>query len=55
MSGIAESKLATAVTRAGGLGQIGFMDNLQDLSTELETTKIALADLTTGTLRLASA
>lgn len=50
MSGIAKSKLATAVTRAGGLGQIGFMDNLQELSKELETTKEALADLTTQTL-----
>lgn len=50
MSGIAKSKLATAVTRAGGLGQIGFMDNLQDLSNELETTKIALADITADAL-----
>jgi nitronate monooxygenase len=50
MSGIAKSNLATAVSRAGGLGQIGFMDNLQDLSKELEATKEALADLTTQTL-----
>jgi nitronate monooxygenase len=50
MSGIAKSNLATAVTRAGGLGQIGFMDSLQDLSKELETAKEALADLESQTL-----
>ncbi|CAG8095466.1 unnamed protein product [Penicillium salamii] len=50
MSGIAKSKLATAVTTAGGLGQIGFMDDLQDLTNELEITKKALADINTETL-----
>jgi nitronate monooxygenase len=50
MSGIAKGNLATAVTRAGGLGQIGFMDDLQDLSKELEATKKALAEISTHTL-----
>jgi nitronate monooxygenase len=39
MSGIAKSKLATAVTKAGGLGQIGYLDNLHELANELETAK----------------
>ncbi|KAJ5325997.1 hypothetical protein MYU51_000873 [Penicillium brevicompactum] len=50
MSGIAKSKLATAVTIAGGLGQIGFMDHLQDLTYELEISKKTLADIKTPTL-----
>ncbi|CAG7919334.1 unnamed protein product [Penicillium olsonii] len=45
MSGIAKSKLATAVTTAGGLGQIGFLDDPQDLTDELELTKKALANI----------
>lgn len=50
MSGIAKSKLASAVTTAGGLGQIGFMDDLQDLARELESTKSSLAGIATSTL-----
>ncbi|KAJ6094846.1 hypothetical protein N7467_002359 [Penicillium canescens] len=44
MSGSAKSKLAIAVTRSGGLGQIGFLDDMHELSTELETTKKALQE-----------
>ena len=44
MGGIAKSKLATAVTKAGGLGQIGYLDNLNDLADELETTKQSLIE-----------
>jgi nitronate monooxygenase len=44
MSGSAKSKLAIAVTRGGGLGQIGFLDDMHELSTELETTKKALQE-----------
>ncbi|KAF7177638.1 hypothetical protein CNMCM7691_005999 [Aspergillus felis] len=52
MSGAATSKLAVAVTRAGGLGQIGFLDDKGMLSTELEKTKRQLSDFTVpnGTL-----
>jgi len=45
MSGAATSKLAVAVTRAGGLGHIGFMDNMTALSNELNTAKHELQDL----------
>ncbi|CAL5874386.1 uncharacterized protein PFLUO_LOCUS8682 [Penicillium psychrofluorescens] len=45
MSGAATSKLAVAVTRAGGLGQIGFMDDMAALSNELNTAKHELQDL----------
>ncbi|KAJ6186975.1 hypothetical protein N7519_001883 [Penicillium mononematosum] len=44
MSGIAKSKLATAVTKAGGLGQIGYLDNLHELANELETAKQSLLE-----------
>lgn len=44
MSGSAKSNLAIAVTRAGGLGQIGFLDDMYELSTELENTKKALEE-----------
>lgn len=45
MSGVATSDLAIAVTRAGGLGQIGFMDNLRALSSQLDTVRHELQDL----------
>ncbi|KAJ5128069.1 hypothetical protein N7448_008848 [Penicillium atrosanguineum] len=45
MSGVATSDLAVAVTRAGGLGQIGFMDNMRALSSQLETVRHELQDL----------
>ncbi|KAJ5747805.1 uncharacterized protein N7511_009501 [Penicillium nucicola] len=44
MSGSAKNKLAIAVTRAGGLGQIGFLDDMHELRTELEVTKKALEE-----------
>ncbi|KAJ5320359.1 hypothetical protein N7508_000642 [Penicillium antarcticum] len=44
MSGSAKSKLAIAVTRAGGLGQIGFLDDMHELLTELESTKKGLEE-----------
>ncbi|GIC85973.1 nitronate monooxygenase [Aspergillus udagawae] len=52
MSVAATSKLAVAVTRGGGLGQIGFLDDTRMLGTELEKTKRHLSDLTVpnGTL-----
>lgn len=45
MSGVATSELATAVTRAGGLGQIGYLDDMQALSNELDSTKKELQDI----------
>ncbi|KAL1861057.1 hypothetical protein Plec18167_003659 [Paecilomyces lecythidis] len=44
MSGAATSKLAVAVTRAGGLGQIGFLDDSRMLSAELERAQGELQD-----------
>lgn len=44
MSGAATSKLAVAVTRAGGLGQIGFLDDSRMLSAELEHAQRDLQD-----------
>jgi nitronate monooxygenase len=51
MSGSAKSKLAIAVTRSGGLGQIGFLDDMHELSTELETTKKALQESNFDTMK----
>lgn len=45
MSGVATSELATAVTRAGGLGQIGYMDDIRALSKELDRTRKELQDI----------
>lgn len=45
MSGVATSELATAVTRAGGLGQIGYMDDMRALSKELDRTRDELQDI----------
>ncbi|GFF23816.1 nitronate monooxygenase [Aspergillus udagawae] len=45
MSGAAASDLAIAVTRAGGLGQIGFMDNRQMLSEHLKKAQHGLQDM----------
>ncbi|KAF4167621.1 hypothetical protein CNMCM6936_004678 [Aspergillus lentulus] len=52
MSGAATSKLAVAVTRAGGLGHIGFLDDKKMLNTELEKAKWQLSDMavSNGTL-----
>ncbi|KAI9932023.1 hypothetical protein ASPWEDRAFT_51230 [Aspergillus wentii DTO 134E9] len=48
MSGIATSALAVAVTRAGGLGQIGYMDDLDKLSEHLHTARHELQDIMAG-------
>lgn len=45
MSGVAFSDLAIAVSRAGGLGQIGFLDDMRELSKELDTARNKLQDL----------
>jgi nitronate monooxygenase len=45
MSGAALSELAIAVSRAGGLGQIGFLDDMHELSNELEVARDKLQDL----------
>ncbi|KAJ5159416.1 uncharacterized protein N7482_006420 [Penicillium canariense] len=45
MSGAATSELAIAVTLAGGLGQIGFMDDIRELSKELQFARENLQDL----------
>lgn len=45
MSGAALSDLAIAVSRAGGLGQIGFLDDMHELSTELGVARDKLQDL----------
>ncbi|KAJ5182681.1 hypothetical protein N7492_000297 [Penicillium capsulatum] len=42
MSGVAGSELAIAVTRAGGLGQIGFIDDPRVLEEELERYRLQL-------------
>ncbi|GIZ49636.1 hypothetical protein CKM354_001266500 [Cercospora kikuchii] len=42
MGGFAKSSLAIAVTKAGGLGQIGATDDMQDLSLELSKVEQAL-------------
>ena len=47
MSGVAMSELATAVTRAGGLGQIGYLDDMRALSQELDRTRKDLQDIMT--------
>ena len=44
MSGVALSDLAIAVSRAGGLGQIGFLDDMRELSKELDTARDKLQD-----------
>ncbi|RYP74550.1 hypothetical protein DL769_003995 [Monosporascus sp. CRB-8-3] len=44
MSGFATNELAVAVTRAGGLGQIGFTGNVQSLENELEQAQRKLRD-----------
>ncbi|KAK9494192.1 nitronate monooxygenase [Lipomyces doorenjongii] len=46
MSGAAASELAIAVTLAGGLGQIGFMNNIQSLSKQLESARRGLQGVT---------
>ncbi|KAF7592978.1 hypothetical protein BBP40_012214 [Aspergillus hancockii] len=45
MSGAATSDLAVAVTRAGGLGQIGFLDNKCTLAHQLEQARRQLQDI----------
>lgn len=45
MSGVATSELATAVTRAGGLGQIGYLDDMHALSQELDSTRKELQNI----------
>ncbi|KAB8074171.1 hypothetical protein BDV29DRAFT_156900 [Aspergillus leporis] len=45
MSGAATSDLAVAVTRAGGLGQIGFLDNRRSLIQQLERARRQLQDI----------
>lgn len=45
MSGAALSELAIAVSRAGGLGQIGFLDDMHELSNELGVARDKLQDL----------
>ncbi|KAJ5609945.1 hypothetical protein N7510_006664 [Penicillium lagena] len=45
MSGVATGELATAVTRAGGLGQIGYLDDMRALSDELDRTRRDLQDI----------
>jgi nitronate monooxygenase len=45
MSGAALSELAIAVSRAGGLGQIGFLDDRHQLSNELHVARDKLQDL----------
>ncbi|KAJ5109913.1 hypothetical protein N7532_002558 [Penicillium argentinense] len=45
MSGVATSQLATAVTRAGGLGQIGHLDDMCVLSKELDRARNDLQDI----------
>ncbi|KAE8405663.1 hypothetical protein BDV37DRAFT_292886 [Aspergillus pseudonomiae] len=45
MSGAATSDLAVAVTRAGGLGQIGFLDSKRSLAGQLERAKHQLQDV----------
>ncbi|RJE24510.1 Oxidoreductase 2-nitropropane dioxygenase family [Aspergillus sclerotialis] len=47
MSGVATSELAASVTRAGGLGQIGFIDDMRILDRQLERTKHLLRDIKT--------
>lgn len=47
MSGVATSELAIAVTRAGGLGQIGYLDDLHALSKELDRARTELQDIIT--------
>lgn len=44
MSGIATSALAAAVTRAGGLGLIGFLDNPHMLDIQLQRARLLLND-----------
>ncbi|KAJ5690851.1 hypothetical protein N7462_005243 [Penicillium macrosclerotiorum] len=45
MSGAATSELAIAVTRAGGLGQIGFLDDMRELSSQLDIVRHGLRDV----------
>ncbi|KAB8271902.1 hypothetical protein BDV30DRAFT_249807 [Aspergillus minisclerotigenes] len=45
MSGAATSDLAVAVSRAGGLGQIGFLDSKRSLAGQLERAKHELHDI----------
>jgi nitronate monooxygenase len=45
MSGAAFNELAIAVSRAGGLGQIGFLDDMHELSNELQVARDKLQDL----------
>ncbi|KAL2785298.1 inosine monophosphate dehydrogenase [Aspergillus keveii] len=45
MSGIATSALAAAVTKAGGLGLIGFLNNRRRLETELRQAKSLLQNI----------
>lgn len=44
MGGIATSKLASAVTRSGGLGQIGFTGAVRSMQTDMEEAKSLLKD-----------
>ena len=48
MSGVATSELAVAVTRAGGLGQIGFIDDMRILDRQLERARHLLHDIKTA-------
>jgi nitronate monooxygenase len=45
MSGVATGELATVVTRAGDLGQIGYLDDMHALSKELDSTTKELKDI----------
>ncbi|KAE8371578.1 inosine monophosphate dehydrogenase [Aspergillus bertholletiae] len=45
MSGVATSDLAVAVTRAGGLGQIGFLDSKRSLAGQLHRARHQLQDI----------
>lgn len=45
MGGIATSDLAVAVSKSGGLGQIGFCGNVYGMQIEMEQAKQALKDI----------
>jgi len=50
MSGFARFKLAVAVTRAGGLGQIGFLDNGPIMDAQLTRARKLLEDIETSSV-----